>query len=149
MPNPWCFDNFVAFLLQRSRLIPIAVAMRVREGHCEEAGQIVNTLKTVFLYSALGSTISSAHLPLGPQFARATRTSSSVPPSWTQSDSEEEVDDVYCGCSSSTTSRILPGRRSCCTLSRRGTLCSNGLFIHHLRCRRPKRLITSFFINSL
>uniref|UniRef100_A0A915B4L6 F-box domain-containing protein n=1 Tax=Parascaris univalens TaxID=6257 RepID=A0A915B4L6_PARUN len=44
-PQPWPFDNFVALLLNRTALIPIALAFRMMHGYVEETGQMFNSMR--------------------------------------------------------------------------------------------------------
>ncbi|KHN77265.1 hypothetical protein Tcan_06652 [Toxocara canis] len=46
-PEPWLFDNFVALLLNRPALIPIAFVFRVVHGYHEEAGEMFSVMKSV------------------------------------------------------------------------------------------------------
>uniref|UniRef100_A0A9J2PXP4 F-box domain-containing protein n=1 Tax=Ascaris lumbricoides TaxID=6252 RepID=A0A9J2PXP4_ASCLU len=45
-PQPWPFENFVALLLNRTALIPIALAFRMMHGYGEEAGQMFNAMRS-------------------------------------------------------------------------------------------------------
>uniref|UniRef100_F1KZT4 F-box only protein 47 n=1 Tax=Ascaris suum TaxID=6253 RepID=F1KZT4_ASCSU len=46
-PQPWPFENFVALLLNRTALIPIALAFRMMHGYGEEAGQMFNAMRSL------------------------------------------------------------------------------------------------------
>ncbi|GMT15009.1 hypothetical protein PFISCL1PPCAC_6306, partial [Pristionchus fissidentatus] len=46
-PEPWAFDNFIAFLIQEPSLIPIALAARMTHDYVEEAGNLVSAMKTL------------------------------------------------------------------------------------------------------
>ncbi|KAF8361508.1 prom-1, partial [Pristionchus pacificus] len=46
-PEPWAFDNFIAFLIQEPLLIPIALTARMTHDYVEEAGNLVSAMKTL------------------------------------------------------------------------------------------------------
>ncbi|GMR36868.1 hypothetical protein PMAYCL1PPCAC_07063, partial [Pristionchus mayeri] len=46
-PEPWAFDNFIAFLIQEPSLIPIALTARMTHDYVEEAGNLVSAMKTL------------------------------------------------------------------------------------------------------